>query len=180
MNLNSKKDINLPSHNHPYEQTGYLVSGKLNFRIENKWHLPKQETAGVSRKMWNMKLIFWKILWYWNCFHPFVPTTFLENERFVKKTTNFLKEYTNFAARLRKAILMQVLEFDTVIIGSGLAGLTAAYYSSQFGSVAIVTKSQLDTSNSYYAQGGIAAAITDEDSPEQHITGYPHCRPRTL
>ncbi len=64
---------------------------------------------------------------------------------------------------------MQVLEFDTVIIGSGLAGLTAAYYSSQFGSVAIVTKSQLDTSNSYYAQGGIAAVISHEDSPEQHI-----------
>ncbi|MFW6309599.1 MAG: L-aspartate oxidase, partial [Prolixibacteraceae bacterium] len=37
------------------------------------------------------------------------------------------------------------------------------------GSVAVVTKSQLDTSNSYYAQGGIAAAITDDDSPEQHL-----------
>jgi len=65
--------------------------------------------------------------------------------------------------------LMQILEFDTVIVGSGLAGLTSAYYSSQYGSVAIVTKSELDTSNSYYAQGGIAAAITDEDSPEQHL-----------
>ena len=64
---------------------------------------------------------------------------------------------------------MQVLEFDTVVIGSGLAGLTSAYYSSQFGSVAVVTKSQLDTSNSYYAQGGIAAAITSDDSPEQHL-----------
>lgn len=64
---------------------------------------------------------------------------------------------------------MQVLEFDTVVIGSGLAGLTSSYYSAQYGSVAIVTKSQLDTSNSYYAQGGIAAAITEEDSPEQHL-----------
>lgn len=64
---------------------------------------------------------------------------------------------------------MQILEFDTIVIGSGLAGLTSAYYSSEFGSVAIVTKSQLDTSNSYYAQGGIAAAITDDDSPEQHM-----------
>ncbi len=35
--------------------------------------------------------------------------------------------------------------------------------------IAIVTKSQLDTSNSYYAQGGIAAAISDDDSPEQHL-----------
>ena len=64
---------------------------------------------------------------------------------------------------------MQVLEFDTVIIGSGLSGLTAAYYSSKFGSVAIVTKSELDTSNSYHAQGGIAAAIGEDDSVELHI-----------
>jgi len=64
---------------------------------------------------------------------------------------------------------MQIFEFDTVVIGSGLAGLTAAYHSSGFGNVAIVTKSELDTSNSYYAQGGIAAAITDDDSPEQHL-----------
>ncbi len=64
---------------------------------------------------------------------------------------------------------MQVLEFDTIIIGSGLAGLTSAYYSSQYGSVAIITKAELDISNSYYAQGGIAAAIADDDSPEQHM-----------
>jgi L-aspartate oxidase len=64
---------------------------------------------------------------------------------------------------------MQIFEFDTVVIGSGLAGLTAAFHSSKFGNVAIVTKSQLDTSNSYYAQGGIAAAVDKNDSPEQHL-----------
>lgn len=64
---------------------------------------------------------------------------------------------------------MQILEFDTVIIGSGLAGLTSAYYSSRYGKVAVVTKSELDTSNSYYAQGGIAAAISDDDSPYLHM-----------
>ena len=64
---------------------------------------------------------------------------------------------------------MQIFKFDTIVIGSGLAGLTAAYHSSKFGSVAIVTKSQLDTSNSYYAQGGIAAAIDKDDSPEEHL-----------
>ena len=63
---------------------------------------------------------------------------------------------------------MQILKFDTIIIGSGLAGLTAAYHASKYGTVAIITKSQLDTSNSYYAQGGIAGAITDDDSPELH------------
>lgn len=64
---------------------------------------------------------------------------------------------------------MQIFEFDTVVIGSGLAGLTAAYHSSAFGSVAVITKSELDTSNSYYAQGGIAAAIDSNDSPEEHM-----------
>lgn len=64
---------------------------------------------------------------------------------------------------------MQILEFDTIVIGSGLAGLTAAYHSSKFGRVAVITKSELDTSNSYYAQGGIAAAIAEDDSPEQHL-----------
>jgi L-aspartate oxidase len=64
---------------------------------------------------------------------------------------------------------MQIFEFDTVVIGSGLAGLTAAYYSSKFGNVAVVTKSELDTSNSYYAQGGIAAAIASDDSPDLHM-----------
>lgn len=33
------KGHSLPSHHHPYEQTGYLISGKMNFRIEDKWHL---------------------------------------------------------------------------------------------------------------------------------------------
>lgn len=64
---------------------------------------------------------------------------------------------------------MQKLEFDTVVIGSGLAGLTAAWYASRFGSVAIVTKSELDTSNSWFAQGGIAAVFAPDDTPDLHI-----------
>ena len=64
---------------------------------------------------------------------------------------------------------MHELTFDTIVVGSGLAGLTAAFYASNFGSVAIVTKSELDTSNSWFAQGGIAAVTSLEDSPESHI-----------
>ena len=64
---------------------------------------------------------------------------------------------------------MQVFEFDTVVIGSGLAGLTSALYASQYGKVAIITKSGLDISNSYNAQGGIAAAISDDDSIKSHM-----------
>ena len=64
---------------------------------------------------------------------------------------------------------MQVFEFDTVVIGSGLAGLTSALYASQNGKVAIITKSGLDISNSYNAQGGIAVAIGEDDSTQSHM-----------
>ena len=64
---------------------------------------------------------------------------------------------------------MHIIEFETVVIGSGLAGLSAAYHSSKYGRVAIVTKSHLDISNSYYAQGGIAAAIGNDDAPLLHL-----------
>lgn len=91
-----------------------------------------------------------------------------------------LKRNANFARSFLQTKQMQILEFDTVIIGSGLAGLSAAYHSAKNGSVAIVTKSELDTSNSYFAQGGIAAAISNNDSPEEHaldtlVTGRGIC-----
>lgn len=34
-----EKGFILPSHQHPYEQTGYLLSGKLNFRIDKTWQI---------------------------------------------------------------------------------------------------------------------------------------------
>jgi len=39
------KGYRLPAHSHPYEQTGTLVSGKLNFRIGNTWHLAEPGDA---------------------------------------------------------------------------------------------------------------------------------------
>jgi L-aspartate oxidase len=64
---------------------------------------------------------------------------------------------------------IEIKEFDTIVVGSGLAGLTAAFHASKRGSVAIITKSQLDISNSYYAQGGIAVVTDKDDSFESHI-----------
>jgi len=60
-------------------------------------------------------------------------------------------------------------QFDFLIIGSGLAGLYSAFEASKYGSVAIVTKSKLDVSNSYYAQGGIAAVTDSKDYPHLHL-----------
>lgn len=59
-------------------------------------------------------------------------------------------------------------KFDYIIIGSGLAGLYAAYKASFKGSVAVLTKTMLRESNSFNAQGGIAAVTSFEDDPQIH------------
>lgn len=62
-----------------------------------------------------------------------------------------------------------MLRFDVLIIGSGLAGLTLALQLAPNKSVCLVTKRQLNDSASNWAQGGIAAVLTDEDSLQAHI-----------
>ncbi len=64
---------------------------------------------------------------------------------------------------------MPQLDFDTLIIGSGLAGLTLALNLAQSKKVCLVTKQALLDSASGWAQGGIAAALSEEDSPDAHI-----------
>lgn len=64
---------------------------------------------------------------------------------------------------------MEANQFDFVIVGTGLAGLYAALHASQFGRVAVLTKTTLTLSSSYWAQGGIAAAIDPNDSPQLHF-----------
>lgn len=60
-------------------------------------------------------------------------------------------------------------EFDVVIVGSGVAGLYAALNLAETDRVAILTKNELKDSNSWQAQGGIAAVLTEEDRFELHI-----------
>ncbi len=57
---------------------------------------------------------------------------------------------------------------DFLIIGSGIAGLRAAADLALAGDVLVLTKADPEESNTGYAQGGIAAAIGDGDTPEQH------------
>src|SRR6478735_79627 len=59
--------------------------------------------------------------------------------------------------------------FDVLVIGSGASGLAAAVAAQRAGArVAVAAKGSLQSCNSAKAQGGIQAAFSEDDSPEQH------------
>jgi len=60
-------------------------------------------------------------------------------------------------------------QYDYIIVGSGIAGLYTALLAKEQGSVLIITKGSIEDCNTKYAQGGIAAAIGKNDSPERHF-----------
>jgi len=62
-----------------------------------------------------------------------------------------------------------VKEFDFVVVGSGIAGLSFALKAAQHGSVAVITKRKGADSNTAWAQGGIACVTSDQDSFELHV-----------
>lgn len=62
-----------------------------------------------------------------------------------------------------------IFNFDVVIVGSGIAGLYCALHLNSNLQVAIITKANIDESNSYLAQGGIAAVISKDDQFTGHI-----------
>jgi L-aspartate oxidase len=60
-------------------------------------------------------------------------------------------------------------EFDVLIIGSGVAGLSLALRLDSHLKIAILSKTHLSEGSSLYAQGGIAAVLDEDDSFESHI-----------
>jgi L-aspartate oxidase len=61
-------------------------------------------------------------------------------------------------------------EADVVIVGSGVAGLTAALHLRALGlQVLLVTKGRVEEGSTRWAQGGIAAALAEDDSPAEHL-----------
>jgi len=62
-----------------------------------------------------------------------------------------------------------VKDYDFVVVGSGIAGLTFALNASRYGSVAVVTKRRGADTNTAWAQGGIACVSSDEDSFALHV-----------
>lgn len=65
--------------------------------------------------------------------------------------------------------MADALHFDVLVIGSGASGLAAAVSAERAGArVALATKGALQSSNSAKAQGGIQAALGEDDSPDLH------------
>ncbi len=60
-------------------------------------------------------------------------------------------------------------QFDFVVLGSGVAGLSFALEAARHGSVAVFSKRALAESNTNYAQGGIASVLSADDSFAEHV-----------
>jgi L-aspartate oxidase len=81
--------------------------------------------------------------------------------------------------------LLPAIFTDTLVIGSGVAGLRAALAAAEHGEVIVVAKETLDVSNTSWAQGGIAATIAADDSADAHVAdtleaGAGLCDPETV
>ena len=65
--------------------------------------------------------------------------------------------------------MAEALQFDVLVVGSGASGLASAVAAERAGArVAVAAKAALQSCNSAKAQGGIQAAVGDDDSPETH------------
>src|SRR5215218_5292007 len=62
-----------------------------------------------------------------------------------------------------------VREVDVVVVGSGIAGLTAALECRDLGTIMVVTKDEVAAGSTHWAQGGIAWVQAEGDTIEQHI-----------
>ena len=79
----------------------------------------------------------------------------------------------------------QRVSTDFVVVGAGVAGLRAALELASAGRVLVIAKDSLRESSSEYAQGGIAAALSDDDEIELHeqdtlIAGDGLCDPQAV
>ena len=78
-----------------------------------------------------------------------------------------LYNFHTFALSFEKMNMKK--EFDFLIIGSGIAGLSYALKVAAYGKVGLVSKTVLDETNTAYAQGGISSVTYEPDSFKKHV-----------
>ena len=78
--------------------------------------------------------------------------------------TSFVTELENMSSKPAK-----FHDYDVLILGSGAAGLSTALHIEQNLRIAVISKAELSSGNTSYAQGGISAVLDDNDSFDQHI-----------
>ena len=77
---------------------------------------------------------------------------------------------TRFVHRLTAPAPGWTVNADVIVVGSGIAGLSAALeLRSKVDRVLVVTKGKLASGSTVWAQGGIAAALDPEDTPQEHL-----------
>lgn len=77
---------------------------------------------------------------------------------------------TRFVHRLTAPAPGWTVSADVIVVGSGIAGLTAALeLRAKVDRVLVVTKGQLSSGSTVWAQGGVAAALDPGDTPEEHL-----------
>jgi L-aspartate oxidase len=69
----------------------------------------------------------------------------------------------------RRGADLRYSSYDVLVIGGGIAGLTAALGAAHRWNVGLMTKGTLDQTTTFLAQGGIAAAMSPSDTPELHL-----------
>ena len=72
------------------------------------------------------------------------------------------------AARVCSCYVATAMETDFLVIGGGVAGLSAAIEAAPAGRVLVLTKDRLRESATEYSQGGVAVALSDEDKVGLH------------
>src|SRR5690606_26386209 len=72
-------------------------------------------------------------------------------------------------SRARAGAAMRTDSADVLVIGSGIAGLSFALKAARRADVCVVTKKERAVSSTNYAQGGIAAVMSPDDSLELHV-----------
>ena len=68
-----------------------------------------------------------------------------------------------------KSLATKRHQFDVVIVGSGGAGLSLALSLPAHLSIAVLAKDKLTEASTFYAQGGVAAVLSDDDSVDEHV-----------